>query len=59
MGHRRNEEREERIAMEIIVDAYDAEERAMGWYYYLEEWVSVGFTARCQEATDLTARGRG
>ena len=30
-----DEEREERITMEIIVDAYDAEEQAMGWYYYL------------------------
>ena len=31
-----DEEREERISMEIIVDAYDSEEQAMGWYYYLE-----------------------
>jgi len=30
-------DREERIIMEIIVDAYDEEERAMGWYYYLED----------------------
>lgn len=28
-------EREQRIAMEIVVDAYDSQERAMGWYYYL------------------------
>ena len=28
-------EREHRISMEAIVDAYDAEDRAMGWYYYL------------------------
>jgi hypothetical protein len=34
-----DEEREERISMEIIVDAYDAEEQAMGWYYYLEETI--------------------
>jgi hypothetical protein len=26
----RNEEREERISMEIVVDAYDQEEQAMG-----------------------------
>src|SRR5437773_5503067 len=37
MTHRaKDEEREERITMEIIVDAYDSEEQAMGWYYYLE-----------------------
>jgi hypothetical protein len=29
--------REERITMEIIVDAYDEAERALGWYYYLEQ----------------------
>ncbi|MDX2255539.1 MAG: calcium-binding protein, partial [Pseudanabaenaceae cyanobacterium bins.39] len=27
--------REHRIDYEIIVDAYDEAERAMGWYYYL------------------------
>ncbi len=28
--------REDRIVMEIVVDAYDPEERAMGWHAYLE-----------------------
>jgi Calcium binding len=42
-----DEEREERIAMEIIVDSYDAEEQAMGWYYYLEGKLHFPFTARC------------
>jgi len=32
----KNSERENRIAEEIIVDAYGPEEQAMGWYYYLE-----------------------
>lgn len=31
----KDEEREERIHMEIIVDAYSPEEQAMGWYTYL------------------------
>jgi hypothetical protein len=31
-----DEIREERIEMEIIVDAYNPEEQAMGWYYYLD-----------------------
>jgi len=43
----RDEEREERITMEIIVDAYDAEEQAMGWYYYLDGKLQFPFTARC------------
>jgi len=29
---RRDEERENRITMDIIVDAYGPEEHAMGWY---------------------------
>ena len=42
-----DDEREERIAMEIIVDAYGPEEQAMGWYYYLEEKLKFPFTAIC------------
>ena len=30
----RDEEREERIQMEIIVDAYHQDEQAMGWHIY-------------------------
>lgn len=40
-------EREERIAMEIIVDTYDAQESAMGWYYYLEDHLRFPFKASC------------
>jgi hypothetical protein len=40
-------EREQRIQMEIVVDAYGPEEQAMGWYYYLEEKLEFPFTARC------------
>ena len=29
-----NKIREERIEMEVVVDAYDESERTMGWYYY-------------------------
>ena len=42
-----DEAREERIMMEIIVDAYDEDERAMGWYYYLEEKLQFPFKAKC------------
>ena len=34
---KKNKAREDRIVMEIVVDAHDEEEQAMGWYYYLEE----------------------
>ena len=43
----KDEEREGRIHMEIIVDAYGPEEQAMGWYYYLEGALQFPFTARC------------
>jgi hypothetical protein len=38
--------RDQRIEMEIVVDAYNSEERALGWYYYLEEKLGVPFYAR-------------
>jgi len=43
----RDEEREERIHNEVIVDAYDAEEQTMGWFYYLAETITFPFQARC------------
>ncbi len=43
----KDEEREERIHMEIIVDAYGPEEQAMGWYYYLADNMQFPFSARC------------
>lgn len=42
----RDEEREHRIAMEIVVDAYTAEEQALGWYYYLDQVLRFPFRAR-------------
>ena len=44
--HPRDEEREHRIAMEIVVDAYTAEEQAMGWYCYLDQVLHFPFRAR-------------
>ena len=40
-------DREERINLEIVVDAHDEEERAMGWYSYLEDSINFPFNARC------------
>jgi hypothetical protein len=42
-----DEAREHRIVMEIVVDAYDEQERAIGWYYYLERKLDFPFLARC------------
>ena len=39
--------REERILMEVVVDAYGSEERAMGWYYYLADRIMLPFVAEC------------
>jgi len=42
-----DEVREHRIETEIIIDAYDKDEREMGWYYYLEGTLTFTFLARC------------
>ena len=44
---KRDKHREDRIVMEVVVDAYDEVERAMGWYYYLEGRLHFPFTAIC------------
>jgi len=43
----KDETREERIHMEIVVDAYGPEEQALSWYYYLEEHLRFPFAAKC------------
>jgi Calcium binding len=42
-----DEAREYRIEMEIVVDAYGEDERAMGWYCYLQDKLTFPFLARC------------
>ena len=49
-----NKARERRIEMEIVVDAYNAVERAMGWYYYLEERLEFPFKARCKSKRETS-----
>ncbi len=64
----RDEIRERRIRDEVVVDAYDAGERALGWYYYLEDRCSFPFTAVCigeraisplQEGDEVAVVGMG
>jgi len=49
-----NKARERRIEMEIVVDAYNAVERAMSWYYYLEERLEFPFKARCKSKRKIS-----
>ncbi len=56
---RPNRVREKRIDYEIVVDAYTAEERAIGWYYHLEERLSFPFTARCTAVRSISPLKKG
>ena len=55
----RDEAREERIMMEAVVDAYDEDEQAMGWYHYLEDKINFPFAAICinKRSTSPIAEG--
>ena len=44
---KQDKQREQRIQQEIVVDAHDADEQAMGWYYYLEEKLRFPFRGKC------------
>jgi len=44
----KDDDREERIIMEVVVDAYGPEERSMGWYYYLADTIQFPFAAKCK-----------
>jgi Calcium binding len=35
--------------MEVVVDAHDGPERAMGWFSYLESQLEFPFTAHCTD----------
>ncbi|MBH2020501.1 calcium-binding protein [Polaromonas sp.] len=43
-------DRKNRIAFEIVVEACDQAERAMGWYCYLQDQLQVPFKATCRSA---------
>jgi hypothetical protein len=50
----KDEEREQRIHMGIVVDAYGPEEQALSWYYYLEEHLQFPFSAKCVARRSLS-----
>jgi Calcium binding len=53
----RDEAREERITVEIIVDAYGPDEQAMGWYSYLDNQLQVPRCAPRQVQEEALRRG--
>ena len=56
---KRDEEREHRIAMEIVVDAYGPEEQALGWYYYLDDKITFPFRERCVDERRISPLRKG
>jgi hypothetical protein len=50
----KDEEREERITMEIVVDCYNAEEQATGWHCYMDEKLQFPFKATCTAIRDVS-----
>jgi hypothetical protein len=57
--HKKDPIREDRIHHQAIVDAYGPEERAMGWYYYLENQLQFPFQARCIAANIVSPLSEG
>jgi len=51
--------REDRIHNEAIVDAYGSEEKAMSWYYYLENKIHFPFSAKCIVANLVSPLKKG
>lgn len=47
MGANKDDYREDRILLRAVVDAYGSDERAIGWYYYLERELVFPFRGRC------------
>jgi len=55
----RDEERQERIKMEIIVDAYNRDEQAIYWSAYLNDTLDFPFEARCIEEHEVSPLEEG
>ncbi|MBD2345805.1 calcium-binding protein [Anabaena subtropica] len=51
----RDETREQRIETEIVVDAEDKEDRAMGWYYYLDDTLEFPFMGKWKKKSRKTS----
>ncbi len=51
---KKDEKREDRIEMVVVVDAHNEEERAMAWYYYLQDNIMFPFDAICIEELKIS-----
>jgi hypothetical protein len=40
--------------MEVVVDAYDEYEQAMGWYYYVADGLEFPFQAQCMAKKSMS-----
>ena len=56
---KQNKLTEQRIQQKIVVDAHNAEEQAMGWYYYLEEHLHFPFRAKCVASRAISPLRKG
>jgi len=56
---RRSPRREARIRDDIIVDARDGSEQAMGWYYYLDDTLGFPFEAQCVAERGISPLRKG
>jgi hypothetical protein len=54
-----NSAREQRIAHEIVVDAYTSAERSMSWYYYLDDKFDFPFRAKCVRTRTISPLKKG
>jgi hypothetical protein len=48
---KQGDDRDKRIAIEIVVDCYDEAEQMMGWYYYLEQTLEIKHNFDSDRAT--------
>ena len=56
---RLNRTREQYFVDEVVIDAYTSDERAMSWYYYLEEKLAFPFKARCTAERSVSPLKKG
>jgi len=56
---KQNRVREKRVVNDIVVDAYGPQERAMGWFYYLEDRLRFPFRARCVARRPISPLRKG
>ncbi|GHT17152.1 calcium-binding protein [Planctomycetales bacterium] len=46
--------REQRINYEIVVDAYDSDERAMGWHVSIDDTIQKNVRCRCRKTRSMS-----